>query len=414
MRRWSSLLTVVVLVASNAHAMSLLASRYPVGLPYRLSSGQSQGMGGTGNAVLRDNHLMLYNPANLGEVRKTVLSTLFSLEFLNIYHNPTEQYTNHVQLVPQHISFGFSLGRVGAVAASFEKRSDADVRIELPTQALGSDVRGLSSYEEAFIRDGGVSNWVVGWGYPIGKWVRLGLAYERTYTALYESSRLSIAGDVHSTSVDTTSVVFAGNGLRAGIIVPLWNLTLGMSGEYFFPASASYTNWSYVKVGDSRTPTTDEVNEEFSLRLPPSLSTGVSWQITPRWLAAADLDFTLWDEYYSENTLLSGELRETAVSFSVGGEFIPSPDELTPAYWETMPYRAGFRIAQLPTTEAFEYAFSLGVGLPFPIGGGLLDVNLEYGRRLDGAYPDYAEEVLRIGFGINGGRKWRKAPQGTY
>ncbi|MBD3240359.1 MAG: hypothetical protein GF331_07225 [Chitinivibrionales bacterium] len=413
MRRWSSLLIVVALVASNARAMSLLSLRYPVGYFYELNSGMSQGMAGPGTAVRSDNNLMLHNPANLGEVRKTVLSTLFTLEFVNILETATDEYTNHVQLIPQHVSFGFSLGRVGALAASFEKRSDADFRWEGPKEVYEEDLNTLRSYEQALVRDGGVSTWAVGWGYPIGKWARLGLAYERSYVSLLESRRLILSGDFTSLSVDTSRVVFSGNGLRAGVIVPVWNLSLGLSGEYFFPASAVYKDWSYV--GSPANQTSDSVtSEDFSLRLPPSLSAGVAWQIDPRWLAAVDMDFTFWGEYYSEQVLLSGPLRTTALSFSLGGEFIPSPDELTPAYWETMPFRAGFRFAQLPTTEAFEYGFSLGVGLPFPIGGGLLDVNLEYGRRHDSAYPDYTEEVLRIGFGINGGRKWHKAPQGTY
>ncbi len=413
MRRWCSLLIITALVAPNAHAMSLLGLRYPLGTPYRLNSGMSQAMGGAGTAVLSDDHLMLHNPANLGGVRKTVLSSLFTLEFLNIENTATEEYTNHVRLIPQQLSFGFSLGRGGAVAASFEKRADADVRFEFDEVSYDDDFSTLSSYEQAFIRDGGVTNWSVGWGYPIGEWARLGVAYERTYVSLTESRRLTLTGDFSTISVDTTRVVFAGNGLRAGVIVPVWNLTLGMSGEYFFPAAASHESWSYIGNTGNEADGTEE-SEEFSLRLPPSLSAGVAWRIDPRWLAAADLDFTLWDKYYSEQTLLAGDLRETAVSFSVGGEFVPSPDELTPAYWETMPYRAGFRFTQLPTTQAYEYTFSLGVGLPFPIGGGLLDVNLEYGRRHDDAYPDYTEEIVRIGFGINGGRKWRKAPPGTY
>ena len=140
----------------------------------------------------------------------------------------------------------------------------------------------------------------------------------------------------------------------------------------------------------------------------------MSWAITPRWLVAADGNLTLWNEYYPRDALMSGPLRDRALSASAGGEFVAGPELLTPKYWETIHWRIGARYTEMPITTAYEYAFSIGTGLPLPRGGGLLDVVVEYGLRHDDSYTAYREDFLRLCVGINGGRKWTKSPQDSY
>jgi len=82
--------------------------------------------------------------------------------------------------------------------------------------------------------------------------------------------------------------------------------------------------------------------------------------------------------------------------FQAGGQFIPAPNLLTPKYWETINYRAGFRYSQLPLKTSSEFALTLGAGLPIGKGSGMFDVALELGKRSDTGYPGYSENFLNV------------------
>jgi len=400
----------IACAAGLAHATSMLGMRYPLGIPSQPNSGMSMSMGGAAAGVANDNNLILRNPANLGNVKKTVFSSLFMLDFTNIQDEEAGSYTNHARFLPRQITFGFPLGILGSVAASFEKRQEAYARFEFAPVPFDPGYGELDSYQQKYSREGGETAWQIAWAHAIGRWVRLGLAYERVYARLQESRSVLLTSSYSSAYADSSIVDFRGNGLRAGVQVPVWHLTLGLAGQYCFAGDATVSEGGYV-----RRPTSSTLQaSRFTLRLPPSLTAGIAWQIDPRWLTAFDVDMTMWGAYDSEDKLLAGDLRAAATGLDLGVQFVPAPDQLTPKYWETICYRAGARYTQMPCKTAYELAAVLGFGLPLPAGGGLLDIVFEYGRRLDQDYPRYTEELFRIGFGVSGGRKWAKSPQSTY
>jgi hypothetical protein len=189
----------------------------------------------------------------------------------------------------------------------------------------------------------------------------------------------------------------------------VWHLTFGLAGRYPFAAEA--VAYSGDTIGTARIRLDSET---FTLQPPPGFSGGVAWQITEEWLAACDADVTVWSSYDAEDMLMHGALRNYATGVNLGAQYVPAPDVLQPKYWETINYRAGARFTQLPAADAWEFGLNIGAGLPLPAGGGLVDLTVEYGRRYDDNYSDLSEEFVRVGFGINGGRKWSKSPQSTY
>jgi hypothetical protein len=404
----SGLLLLMLLVAAP-QATSLLGLRYPLGIPIQPDCGMSYSMGGTGTGVNNDNTLMLYNPANLGAMRKTVFSSLLAQEFTTILDQRSGVYTNHARFLPRQVGFGFPLGTLGAVAVSYDKRSDAQMRFEFPTVPLGDDALSLYSYQQTYSRDGGVSAWQVGWGRAIGKWAQIGLSYERVYLRMSEARTVQLTADFKNTFAESTLVDWRGNGVRGGVMVPIKHLIIGVAGEYYFPATVRIEDGEYIG-----TPHPQMATTEYELRLPPSLRAGLSWSITPSWLVAADAGLTLWDQYYPQDALLSGPLRDKALAVSGGGQFTAGPELLTPKYWETIQWRLGARYTQMPTASAYEWGLTLGTGLPLPSGGGLLDLVLEYGQRRDGDFSRYREDLFRVAVGVNGGRKWARSPEATY
>jgi long-subunit fatty acid transport protein len=395
--------------AAAGFGQSLLGLTFPYGVPVQENSGMSLTMGGAGCAVADDYNVMLKNPANLGAVDRTVLSALFSVDMLRISDGGSQ--TNFLSGVPTQVSIGIPFGVAGTVGLSYELRSDCSAFFRDWTSvpyngSFAAESLGLAAR-------GGLVAWQVGWGYSILKAVQIGISYERFYLSAEQTrlSTLNVSG-VQTNSRDSMKVEGRYNGVRAGVTVPVGKVRLAVSGEYNFTGETQsftgvYSNGSTVPSANSY------ATQTFDLRLPPSLSLGASYDISPEWLVASDVSFGFWQQSQFPG-MLAQPGATTTTGVSLGAQYIPAPNLLTPKYWETIRYRAGFRFTQLPGKDSYEYMLSLGTGLPLGKSFGLLDIGLEIGRRQSGLFKDYSEDILRIGIGFNGGHKWANPAKGTY
>ncbi|HON09574.1 MAG TPA: hypothetical protein PLE24_01800 [Chitinispirillaceae bacterium] len=402
---------VILSLAACVYSQSVLGLKYPFGLPLQSGSGPSLSLGGAGTGVSDDYFGMVDNPANLGTMNRAVFNAAFSLSLLNIYED--DKRSNHAGFGPRLLSFSFPLGMIGALGFSYNQQTDTDMKFRLArTYPLGDD-----KIEEdlALVRSGGMYSWQVGVGVSITKWARIGLGYQRVYFNNQTSLIKKTEGFLSDTLIDSTNTGFTGNGIRAGIQSSVQNLTLGISGQYVFKSDARdkrTIRGTRVKENSPQTDAPITENLTYELKPAPSIAFGASYIITPEWMAAMELEATLWNRFYSE--IETVDEVDRAYSFSIGTQYIPAPNLLTPKYHEIMQYRAGFRYSQLPAPTASEFAFTLGIGLPLKEGGGLFDVVLEYGRRRDSRYQNFTEEFAGIYLGINAGRKWYQSAQNSY
>jgi hypothetical protein len=409
--RWAAIGACCFLTFSSTWAQSMLSLRYPFGLPVRPNSGMSLTMGGAGVGVEADYNVMLLNPANLGTIEKTVFSALYTLDMVRI--SQSGDHTNFITGIPCQVSFGVPLGKYGTIGASFELQSNADSRFQAARKNIVIDAADSVGYQPGLKTSGGVVAWQIGWGRQFEKLdkIKLGVAYERVYFSRSQSEVYAINSDVSIYSRDSTNIRFSANGLRAGVIAPLGKLKVGLTGEYFFTGKAQ-TNNGVFSINDSGIIT--GTSGSAFVRIPPSAAVGASYLFSPEWMAAADVSGVFWNNYTSGGLLDTTARNNTALSFSAGGQFIPAPNLLTPKYWETINYRAGFRYSQLPLKTSSEFALTLGAGLPIGKGSGMFDVALELGKRSDTGYPGYSENFLNVILGFNGGQKWNKSNQGRY
>lgn len=398
-----SLSILIISLTFGLHAQSMLGSQYPMGLPTLPSTGPSLSLEGTGTGIQNNFLGMSKNPANLASINMAVFNAAVSLEFLNLHHE--NRAANLFGFEPQILSLAIPFGNFGALGLSFDQRNNSDFKTHSNSAVQYSNL--FSQFPDTshlwMVQDGGSKVWQAGWGYSILNKVQLGLTYERYYHTNHTNFIREITGSVNDTVIDSSSITYRGNAIRGGVMVPLGKLTLGMTGEYIFADKS--TNLDKV-VG------TDATYKEIYFKPPPSLGFGASYQYSPEVLVAADVGATLWKEFYSD--LERPELRNYAMNYSLGGQYIPAPNLLTPRYIETVQYRGGFRYTQLPAAKASEVAFSLGAGLPIEQGGGLIDLILEYGHRWDSNFTKYNEDFFGIKFGINGGRKWLKSSDTSY
>lgn len=395
---------------SQAPGQSVLGVSFPFGVPVQENSGMSLSMGGTANAAASDQNIMLRNPANLGTIDRTVYSALYSFDYTRI--SASSSHVNLFSSFPTQLSFGIPLGAVGTMAFSFTQKSDRKTEFQVDTSLVFNSLSVSGS--RGFVTGGGLVAWQAGWGRSFGRWCQLGLGYERLYFSTDQTILSTTNDEVNgaASSRDSSDISSRIDGIRFGLAVPVRAWRIGLSGEYFFNAGTTvsrgvYANASTVPVSGS------SQNTSFTLRLPPSLTLGVSYDISPEWLVASDLSAVFWDRYDSEG-MLADATDASALGFSAGAQYIPAPNLLTPRYWETIRYRAGLRFNQLPSGDSREFMGSLGLGLPIGHSTGILDIAIEAGTRTSNRFPGLSENVVHIGLGISGGHKWTKSSRGNY
>ena len=388
---------ITALLCAGLHAQSVLSVQCPAGLPVAHSAGPSLSIGGAGTGVQNDFFGMADNVANLGGMNRAVFSAVTSFDFLEI--SQTKDHTRHFALSPRLFSFAFPINPVGSFGFSVDKRNTLNYRFD---STITFDLNGSSVAESLCVSVvGGLSSWQAGWGRAIGRWALAGISYERIYLSSDDITLYSAAiNGIGKPRYDSLRCIFRGNALRGGILLPVGKLTAGMTGEYPFKGNASRI------LGSNNTDSGGLGTQKFLLKLPPSLSLGVSYAVSPEWMAAVSGGITLWQEYSSQNTL--GGNVGNALSFSAGTQYIPAPNLLVPRYWEIMQYRMGFRYSKLPVVTASEFAFNASIGLPLLRGGGLVDLIAEFGKRSDSRL-NYSDTFLQLFIGINGGRKWSQS-----
>ncbi len=420
---------------------SILSLSYPFGLPLRSLSSTALSMGGVSVGVPNDHHVMLTNPANLGTIDITAFSSLWLVDYIRI--NDNGAYSDHVRTAPRQVSFALPLGLAGTIAFSLSKTTDATLKYR-QEQLLYNQKNPLSSTftRVSYDREGGTTSWQAGWGRNIGKYVNIGIAYQRYYFSTFTTKLTdvtfetkSITSEIDSvtdplnpitifdtttneeilTERDSTHVSVGGNGLRFGIMGTLKKFTAGISVNYYFQDILKYFSSTYNgATNDTPVDSALLVSHSDSLQLPHSIAMGLSYEISPKWLVGADLSLDLWKYYFTQGSqILSVVATDNTASFSAGFRFIPAPNLLAPRYWETIHLRGGIRYSQLPGKTSSELSGALGFGFPLK-GNGLLDLGFELGRRTHENYSNYNETFLQISIGLNGGRKWIKTPTSTY
>jgi long-subunit fatty acid transport protein len=404
--RFGSIVLVTALMSLPILGQSNISLLCPLGLPIQVGSGMALNMGGAATAVADDNHTLLANPANLGNLEKTSFSATFSTDYTRIRQD--KLYTDHVSSFPRQISFAFPLGIVGAAAFSITKETNATMKYESDTTAVGNGISGRIAYD----RVGGVNGWQVGWGISILKKVQIGIGYKRLYLSENATKLLDIVTFDNSGTRDSVSFTFRGNEMRIGSMIPLGKAILGLSLDYPIVDNIDFTRAIY-RNSDNSIVDSSYTTSRPSFQMPPVVTAGASYSVTPEWLAALDVSWTLWNRFVGPLWLSSTPIREIATTFGIGTQVIPAPNLLAPRYFETMRYRLGLRLSQLPAQGASELSATLGVGLPLRGSGGIFDCMIQFGRRSSDQYKNYSENTVSLILGFNGGRKWIHTSENT-
>jgi hypothetical protein len=425
----SFILCTLLFTSSVFSQYSAMGIQYPLGLPTRTGTGPSLSLGGCATAIGSDFFGFTKNPANLGVMNRAVFSGLLSLKFLSL--NDKFSNSQHVAFEPNSFLFAFPLAKYGAIGVSFNQLSTTDLLFK---KNIIYNIGGKPiSTALGTVIDGGTSEWQLGYGITPLKNLRAGISYERLNFKNNWLNYLKNSVTLTDSLIDSTAVKFSSNGFSAGAMYTIDNLTLGISAKYYGKATAHFENssWGVTRYIDTttttnkdNTKTTTETSQEKittssssgKVSLPPQLSLGVAYKLSPEWLVAADVDVTFWNRFNSVEPLQFKKETKLSNAFNlgIGTQFIPAPNLLTPKYYEIIQYRGGFRISRLPGADAYETALTLGTGLPLKQGGGIFDLFIEVGRRWDTRYSGLSENFFGFNIGLNGGQKWFQSTEEGY
>jgi hypothetical protein len=394
-------------LASGAGAQSPLGLNYPLGSPDLAVPGASAALGGGGTAVIDEYMGAGLNPANAAIGSRSVFSALVSFDMVAISDNGASSSVSGYK--PKFISLILPVGAAGNLSFATQNRYDANLNF-YTRKSDSTEVKTANHTATIELhRKGGLAAWQAGWAYRFGNGVGIGLVYERLFFSRYSRDVFesvlaynSDGGDIEYTSIsaDSSEAAFSSDALRFGAQIPVHEkVTLGFAGEYPLPGNGN--GKATINGGDAA---------PFSATLPLSFNFGAAYAMDEHWLFAADFTIIPWGEYY-KNTF-EPDTANQCLGISAGARYIPAVNALSAKYWEKVHYGAGARYATLPNdrtlARAYEYAFSVGAGLPIPRDGGMVDIVLSFGKRLDPRYSGYEENIAKLQLGLSGGRDWFK------
>jgi len=409
-----AVIAAILALCVFASAQSPLGLQYPLGIPDLAVPGAAAAMGGSGTAVADEFWGMGLNPANAAIGERSAFSALVSLDMTTVKEDGASP-SSVSGYSPKLLSLIIPIGKAGNVGFAMQKRYDANLNFYTKETEESADGYGTKTNTIEFGRKGGLTAWQAGWAYRFGSGMSVGLLYEKLYynresRDVFESLFDYPDATYRAGMIATEVLHFESDGIRFGMQVPVHStVTLGVAAEYIIQGSDNGLRTREYFRTDAVNAPLDNSARSYSVTLPPSINIGAAYAPNDHWLFAADAHSTLWEAYTND---LDTNKVQRVYGLSAGGRFIPSTNRLSAEYWEKIHYSAGLRYTSLPHYEtsdgAREYAVSLGLGLPIPNEGGIVDIAIDIGRRTDDRYKDrkYGENTIKIQLGINGGRNW--------
>jgi hypothetical protein len=360
-------------------------------------------MGNASCGVKNEYNSLFGNPANLGHTRTNVFSSLVNMRGLQIRDGNAGSL--HMAWFPTQFGLTIPTGTIGSAAFAFQRTHDVTVKFRQSIPYFRT-YQSIDSISAGISQNGGARVWSAGYGLSHTRY-SVGLAYKRlsftkdsthiknAFTSPFDGEH----GTWQRTVKDSTNIEGTFNGIDFGAMVDILpSLTVGANVTVYTETEA-HLHRMYYKASDTLASTRTNA----TISLPPQGGIGLSYRRTPHLTAAADIRITAWNRAETAG-LLPAATREYATALHAGVDYTPSPEVLSPAYWQIMHYRGGFAISQLPRSGHVSQYISLGVGMPLRVLGSV-DVSCEIGRRIAEEYS-LNERFVTLSVGINTSQTW--------
>jgi hypothetical protein len=359
-----------------------------------VSSSRAAALGGAGIALDDSTAINFINPALLGGLRRTRISTggLFSSQVMK------DSYAEDAEGWAQLEYFGVAVALKKGLGLAFflTPRSRIDYRYVWDVSLGGQ------TFTESEQGNGGLSRASMNIGWAFSKWGQIGAGVSTIFGQVEESSisYADVTGYTSYIEFLTTKQWLAFGGTAGLLLKPTSRLSLGMIFEPEIPLQLDKT-FAY-NLDDSTT------SDEVEYRLAARYGVGLSYRPLPKWLVVSQMTFAPWSNL--EDVPVSSYGYQDAYTFSAGAEWTPadvSADNLI----ARMQYRFGARFESGYAlgeggSSINGYFATFGIGHPIHKGRDRIDLSVEYGLRGDLSNNGGQESILKIRLGLNFGETW--------
>ncbi len=384
---------LLLVMVHPAHADSYYSS-IGLGMPRYFVSTKAHGMGGAGLGVVDRMSLNALNPAAIQIYGLTTLGVNLEYEYVD----------NKSQMG------GVKTRNGNAIAMQFVVPVQKHVTLISMLRPLVSSRYTLSFAEEnsdyAYTRtlkgNGGINSASLGLQYLRGeRWAAAALI-DFNFGSYSEEWKMDFSAAEFRDATDLFSSYVWGLGFDLGAIYRI-NKVLSLGAVYrsgsdmHLETSATLGNGFKIAADSNK----------IDVKYPASFGVGASINLK-KWLFAADFYNQSWRHY-----ALNGQKQPGFKSFqrfSAGVEFLESRNPLE-RYRRRIALRMGGYYARLPFSndagqQVHETFASFGIGLPFSVTVGQVDLAFEIGRRGDVAKFMYKDTIFRLNGSVVGSERW--------
>jgi len=391
------LLAIVVLLTSVPAWSNSIYSRIGMGLVHLRAGVRASGMGNASLALADGLVVSQLNPATLASIQFARLQTQFSIESAEVKLNGGSGSFRDANF--NGVSLVLPVKRGYTVTVGFAPYS----RVDFTLNQLGSNSNG--TYEQVYSGKGGIDEAFIAFAGNIGKpestvGLRYGVAADFYFGRIERTWRVNFDNGSLQPSQDRLGAYYRGVGYHLGAqwFHPRWQLGVALRPAVDLDVE---TDVEYIFGGTSEAIKT-------KARLPMSFGVGVGFRPGSKWQLAADYQMQRWGSV-PDGLSVGAALRDSR-EFGAGFEYTASRNPLS-GYLKRISYRAGVNFSRLPYEDPVgssisEWVITSGLGLPFRLGTGRIDLAFEIGKRgtLDRNIAE--ESIMRFSFSINGAERW--------
>jgi len=388
-----SFLGMVILfsLTQSAHADSFYSS-IGLGIPRYYVSPMSVGMGGAGMGVVERLAVNAMNPAAINVMGITTLSVDVEYESIDSKNSLAAINTRHGNA--SGFRFVVPLKRYLNLLTFLRPLAGSRYTLSLEQSTEASD------YTRIVKGNGGLNAAGIGLQYQIKPWISLGGVIDFNFGSYSEEWKTDFVEETFTDASDKFNSYFWGIGFDLGTVIkPQKNFGIGM--VYKYGGQLNAETQSTLGSGFDLGTTNVDISH------PSAYGLGLSYAF-PKILLALDYYRQSWSQYKIENV----DRDNLNDYWRIGGglEFLASRDFLT-TYYKRMSLRLGAYYAELPFTNSDQSSVSekfltLGIGLPFHVNSGRVDLSLEVGTRGQLPQADYRDAIIRFSGSITGSELW--------
>jgi hypothetical protein len=373
---------LVLLIGASVNAQVTTQSpysRYGVGNIKSLALPQFKAMGGISTAVFSPtgySNINLMNPASYAGITLATVDIGATGSFNNLKRNDESETSFNSTL--SHIALAFPITPRSAISFGLLPYSELGYRFVNSATLGATGSTAAQDVNYIYAGEGGLNKAYFGYGFQLGKHLRLGANVEYLFGNLLQTRSTELVDQTNAINsrIETKNTV---GGLSysygAQYNIPLdskTSMTFGYSGSSSssINSTKSFVVTQYLKdatTGNELSAMDTLVNTQNAktkLQLPLLHSFGFSIQKYNKWLIGADYRTGKWSDLSigGENQ----QLQDT-YGFSVGGQITPDINSIG-SYFNRVDYRLGFTYdktyVKLNDQDIKQMAVTFGFGFP--------------------------------------------------